>query len=133
MSHDQNQAIDVALLYEAGLGRPYDTPGLNYWIHEADFVPLPEISYSLLVSNEFTAKFGPAYQISTDAFVGDLYSNVLGRPPEASGFNYWISVLESGQASREDVLISFSQSQENVAQSPYVFSLHQVAPGYWDV
>ncbi len=128
----QDEVIDIALLYEAGLGRQYDDAGLNYWIDTYEYMPIDVIAYNFLVSEEFTIEFGPAYAIETEYFIDAMYDNVLGRDPDPAGFNFWVNLLDSGASDRDDVLIAFSQSQENYSQSPYVYELHEVAPGFWD-
>ncbi len=127
------EVIDIALLYEAGLGRQYDDAGLNYWIDYYEFAPINNIAYNFLVSDEFTFEFGPAYSISTENFVYAMYDNVLGRAPDPGGFNFWADALDDGFYNREEVLISFSQSPENYAESAYVYDVFEVAPGYWDI
>lgn len=125
------QAIEVALLYEAGLGRQFDAPGLNYWIDEYETVPLDNIGRDFLVSDEFTGHFGPAYEISNAAFIDAMYMNVLNRAPDGGGFAFWSGALTSGGVPREDVLVQFALSAENYRQSPYVYDIHEVSSGYW--
>ena len=40
---------------------------------------------------------------------------MLGRAAESGGYNYWLGILDSGQASVAGVLASFSESPENQA------------------
>ena len=44
-----------------------------------------------------------------------FYDNVLGRAADTGGYNYWLGILDSGQASVAGVLASFSESPENQA------------------
>jgi serralysin len=46
--------------------------------------------------------------------VGALYANVLHRPAEGAGYDFWLNALHT--ASRADVLANFSESGENQAQ-----------------
>lgn len=131
MHVDEAEVIQVALLYEAGLGRQFDGGGLNYWVDEYETVPLDYISQSFLYSDEFSDRFGPAYEIETTLFIDAMYDNVLGRDPDAGGFDYWLDALESGRFDRDDVLVQFSLSNENYAQSPYVYDITEVSDGYW--
>ena len=39
-----------------------------------------------------------------------FYDNVLGRAAVSDGYNYWLRVLGSGQASVAGVLAAFSES-----------------------
>ena len=44
-----------------------------------------------------------------------MYRNVLDRPAEGEGFNFWTGELNSGRMTREQVLVNFSESAENMA------------------
>lgn len=136
MSHIVDEFTEVQTigrLYEAGLGRSFDDPGLNYWIDTYQTgVPLDDVAESFLLSDEFEFNYGDAYALPPEEFVDVMYDNVLGREPDPAGFNYWVDILDSGFADQEDILISFSDSPENFAQSSYLLELEQVAPGYWD-
>ena len=46
--------------------------------------------------------------------------------------NYWVSKMDAGM-SHEDVLLSFSESTENVNHSSYLNTMHQVSAGVWDI
>jgi uncharacterized caspase-like protein len=131
MHIDESEVIEVALLYEAGLGRQFDGEGLNYWIDQYDDVPLDNIGRSFLVSDEFTVQFGDAYEISDAAFIDAMYDNVLDRDADADGFAFWSGALNGGGYDRDDVLVQFALSTENYGQSPYVYDLHEVSSGYW--
>ena len=59
------------------------------------------------------------------AFVTALYSNVLGRTPDAGGLAFWIGQANQG-AAHDQLLVSFATSGENIN----LISSH-VANGYW--
>ena len=64
-------------------------------------------------SPEVTALYGAN---STDeSFVTRLYSNVLHRAPEQSGFDFWMHWLRDEHMTRAEVLGFFSESPENQA------------------
>ena len=46
--------------------------------------------------------------------MGKLYSNVLHRPQDQGEANFWTGVMAKG-VTREEVLASFSESDENQA------------------
>ena len=103
-------AEDVARLYLAALDRQPDLGGLEYWTAQIDdlHVPLSAIANDFASSPEFIQDYGT---LSNSAFVSQLYQNVLDRPADPSGLQYWESVLGQG-ASRGQVLLGFSQSNE---------------------
>lgn len=62
-------------------------------------------------SQEFIGLYGAA---PTDVqFVTALYQNALHRAPDPAGLSGWIAALTSGQLTRAQVLIGFSESPEN--------------------
>jgi hypothetical protein len=43
-----------------------------------------------------------------------MYHNILHREPDPAGYNYWLNILDTKQATLNYVLAFFSESQENV-------------------
>ncbi len=127
---DQTVAIDVAAgetagavyrMYEAALDRVPDAAGLRYWVAMVDRgATLKDIAGGFLNSPEFKTNFGA--DLANAAFVDALYQNVLDRPGEQAGLDYWTGLLASGAATRSDVLIGFSESPENVSHLAPVFT-----------
>ena len=62
-------------------------------------------------SPEFKARYGE--NTSNQQFVELLYPNVLGRPGEAQGVNFWTDRLNAGTGRAE--VVSFSESFEHQA------------------
>jgi hypothetical protein len=101
-------------LYQAAFDRQPDSGGLSTWIKYMDQGhSLTEVSTLFQQSTEFITKYGA--NVSTADFVTLLYKNVLHRAPDAGGFSTWSGLLDSGQWSRAQVLIGFSESPENQA------------------
>ena len=103
-------------LYQAALDRTPDSDGLRYWISEmeAGRANLEAVGESFLASDEFRGLYGTPESVTDDDFVDLLYENVLGREGDADGTAYWLSKLQGGME-RTDVLVSFSESNENKA------------------
>lgn len=107
-------AGEVYRLYQAAFARTPDKEGLGFWFEQRDAgADLLSIADQFLYSAEFQQRYGT--DPSSADFVGALYQNVLGRPAESSGFDFWVETLDSGRISREQVLASFSESAENKA------------------
>ena len=108
-------AEDVARLYGAALNRAPDLAGLQYWTAEINDsnVSLATIANVFTTSPEFIQDYG---SLSNTAFVNQLYQNVLGRPADAGGTQYWDGTLSSG-ASRGAVLVGFAESHEHKADT----------------
>jgi hypothetical protein len=141
-----SEARDIALLYEAGLDRQADFTGLNFWIDrfEGDAVdrfgdPLPpaslhEISRAFLGSEEFESSVGVVGELSDFQLVTRLYENVLDRPADDRGRDFWLSVLDRPGVDEADLLIEFARSGENRANNPEVedIALIDADAGTWD-
>ena len=110
--------IDVAgriyRIYQAAFNRQPDLGGLGFWLAYADSGhSLLEMAQWFLLSEEFKKLFG--FTPSDMEFATKLYNNVLHRAPDAAGLQFWLNALKAG-TSRAQVLVYFSESDENVGQ-----------------
>jgi hypothetical protein len=121
-THDPNSlGGQVYLIYDGLLGRAPDPLGLEYWVSRAQAgESIHDITAGFLSSPEFTSDYGPYQQISAQAFVGDIYLNVLHRPAEAGGLQYWSGLIANGY-SREEIADHIAFSPEHVAQQQSAF------------
>jgi hypothetical protein len=110
-SADHQANVDpVARLYRAYFLRNPDPGGLDYWSkRRRTGVTLIKISSTFAGSNEFVTKYG---SLSNTAFVDLVYQNVLGRAGDPSGRSFWINRLNAKKASRGQVMLNFSDSNE---------------------
>lgn len=101
-------------LYQAAFDRDPDLAGLGFWIDlldKGEIAPL-QMAAHFIQSPEFTALYGDYRAMPADSFISLLYTNVLGREPDAEGFQFWQQAI--GQGNSYDWLLSlFSESQEN--------------------
>ncbi|HWS74042.1 MAG TPA: DUF4214 domain-containing protein, partial [Quisquiliibacterium sp.] len=82
-------------LYQAAFARTTDLEGVGYWVSLLDAgAKLFDVATGLLGSAEFQAAYG--VNPSNETYVAALYQNVLGRPPDQAGYDYWNSVLNPG-------------------------------------
>jgi hypothetical protein len=88
------------------------------------------MAQTFLDCNEFTSRFGDDDNMSNQNFVQLMYENVLDRAGENSGVLYWTDAMNNG-LTREDVLIQFASSHENVTGAAYLIGLREDNPGYW--
>ncbi|MFZ6647757.1 DUF4214 domain-containing protein [Undibacterium sp. TJN25] len=105
----------VYRLYQAAFDRIPDKAGLGYWIGHLDqgIENLTQVAAGFVNSVEFKKLYGD--NISDNAFLTALYSNVLHRAPDQAGFDYWNGRVSDGM-SRAGILASFNESDENIAQ-----------------
>ena len=101
-------------LYQAAFDRQPDLAGLGYWMKSMDGgMTVNQAAAGFMGSAEFAALYGA--DPTDTAFVTRLYANVLHRPYEQAGFDFWMHSLAVGQP-RAEVLGAFSESTENQAQ-----------------
>jgi hypothetical protein len=111
----QAHADQVHRLYDL-FNREPDQQGLNSWTKAlSEGASLTSLAGGFLFSGEFTTRFGAVGSLSNEAYVNVLYENVLERSADAGGFAGWVNSLNQ-RASREAVLIGFTESPENQAQ-----------------
>ncbi|GJJ05161.1 hypothetical protein RugamoR64_56990 [Duganella rhizosphaerae] len=117
---DKNIALDVNgvggqayRLYQAAFNRAPDLGGLGFWINAMDKgLSMMAAAGYFADSAEFQQLYGS--NLSDDAYLTQLYSNVLHRTPDAGGKEFWLQALHNG-TSRGDALGYFSDSAENQA------------------
>ena len=98
-------------LYRAAFGRTPDQAGHQFWIKALDDgYTLAQVAGWFIDSAEFKSLYGD--NPPNAAFATALYTNVLGRAPDPTGLAWWIDRLNEG-ISRADVLVGFSESDEN--------------------
>lgn len=66
-------------------------------------------------SAEFKAMYGANPNNTT--LVTRFYANVLHRTPDQAGYDYWLGQLNTKLSTPATALASFSESQENKAQT----------------
>jgi hypothetical protein len=118
---DTAYALDVSgnggqayRIYQAAFNRTPDAAGLGYWISLLDKgASLDEIASGFVGSQEFNDAYGA--DPSNHDLLNRIYENVLHRQPDATGFDYWLNVLDTHAASAAQVLAGISESPENQA------------------
>ena len=126
----------VALLYEAALDRngAIDLPGLNFYIGvtERDGLSDEFLAADLMTSPEFTAKFGDVNGMSNDAFLEQIYLNVLDRASDGDGKAFYLGLLDSGTITRALALADIATSPENAQGSAEILmGLYENSAGEW--
>jgi Ca2+-binding RTX toxin-like protein len=102
-------------IYKAAFNRNPDESGLGYWIGQMDGgMDLLEVSSRFIDSAEFRTLYGN--NPSNADFLTKVYSNVLGRAPDASGYAWWLNAMNTDATkTKAKVLADFSESPENKA------------------
>lgn len=87
---------DIALIYVGVFGRAPDGEGLNYWQQEmlskgADLRTLADWMYHAAIAHQ--PELSDPVKLVTN-----VYTNILGRPYDFEGINYWVGEIHSGKA-----------------------------------
>ncbi len=107
-----NVTDSVTRLYSAYFLRAPDDAGFRFWADQwGDGIrDLPAISSFFADSAEFQTLYG---ELNDREFVELIYQNVLGRPGEPAGVDFWTEQLAT--LSRGTVMLNFAESPEYVA------------------
>jgi hypothetical protein len=118
----------VARLYSAAFSRAPDTDGLLFQIQNGlgGGLSLKQLATNFIASAEFVAKYGA--NVSNDQYATALYTNVLGRAPDAGGLAVQVGALNGG-LSRADLLLNFADAAENKAKVIGTWMVGDVAIG----
>ncbi len=100
-------------LYNTAFNRFPDLEGFNYWVNNNinSIDSFKIIAESFITSKEFLDIYG--HKDTNEEYISEIYSNSLGRSPDASGLDYWVGQLEKGIDTRTDAIICFSESAES--------------------
>lgn len=116
-----DDAYQVARLYKAAFNRIPDEAGLNSWIDNWESgMSITEIATHFMNSQEYLQLYANPDD-NTD-FVNSLYQNALGREADAGGLENWLNILNTGTLQRGEVLIAFSDSAENQANTNFTLT-----------
>lgn len=129
---DAEEVENVALLYEAGLGRVAERDGLNFWVdqREAGLGEL-DLAQFFLDSEEFLGTVGDPDVLTDRELVEALYINVLGREGDENGINFWVNTAQAPGFDDDDLLLNFALSGES-RDNADLFGLTEIVPGVWD-
>ncbi len=103
----------VVRLYNAYFLRAPEAGGVDFWIREysENGRTLAAMSQFFSGSDEFIGLYG---SLNNSQFVNLIYQNILGRPGEASGVEFWTGRLDRGELTRGQVMLAFSEGPEYV-------------------
>jgi hypothetical protein len=101
-------------IYQAAFNRAPDAKGLGYWIRAMDEgMSLSAVAALFVETAEFKAMY--ADSTSNSKMLTKFYENVLHRQPDAGGYAYWLSLLDTKTLTPAAVLATISESAENHA------------------
>ncbi len=107
----------VLRLYWAFFNRQPDVGGAKHWISVfRSGRSLDSIAQAFATSGEYVSTYG---RLSNRRFLEVTYLNVLGRPADPAGYEYWLDKLAGGQIDRGGVVRWIGSSPEFVSSHPY--------------
>lgn len=126
--------VQIDLLYQEILGRSSDSGGRAYWLDQVRRgLRLDEIASFFYGGPEYFQRNGSTNR----KYVEALYRDILGRPADAEGRDFWVSQIEGGDT-RSAVAAGFYASIESrrgrvVQQYRLVLNRNPDAAGreYW--
>ena len=113
VNSDEYRSDVIAGMYAKFLNRGPDAGGLSYWVGQVAGGMTFEWFQSFLIgSDEYYGSGAKGKGDNTD-FVKSMYSDVLGRPVDSGGLNYFVSLLAAG-TSRAQVVAAIVYSTEHL-------------------
>lgn len=99
-------------IYQAAFDRTPDAGGLGFWLSAMDKgSTLEQVAAGFMTSPEFVKLYGA--NPGNKELVSKIYTNVLHRPAEQGGLDYWSSALDNKLVTPAQVLAMISESAEN--------------------
>ncbi len=116
----------VYRLYAAAFGRTPDEGGFVYWSKRilAGDINAETLAQQFRLAAEFKAAYGS--NLTDRDYVDKLYSNVLERTSDIGGLDFWTSHLTGGTYNRDQMMVVFAVSSENIANT-----VDDITNGYW--
>lgn len=108
-------------IYQASFGRTPDEDGVRFWIGVlysfdqqgwTDYEKEQFLASQFIQSDEFKALYGA--DPTNFEYIDAMYQNVLFRLPDQGGYDFWVGGMVNDGLTREDILIAFTKSDENV-------------------
>ena len=106
----EGSAVEVVRAYTELLDRQPEAGGAAFWTDYLQHNPVIILRSNLIASDEYFEASG-----SNNAWLSDIYLEILNRPIDGGGAAYWADQLASGRT-RWDVVFSLYVSDEALGQ-----------------
>ena len=116
----------VYRLYQAAFARTPDEGGFIFWANATRSAGLGalDLARAFRAAEEFTFRYGR--DLPDAQYVAKIYENALGRAPDKPGLDYWTDLLRKGILNRDQVLVEFAGSPENIG-----LTAPNMTTGFW--
>ena len=120
IDYNNRSHAEILRLYQAIFNRPPDLDGAKYWID------INDQGHDVIAIAGFMSgsqEWRNAYDGTTNAqFVEQVYTNVLGRDFDQSGYDYWLDLVDSGQLNRPSMVFYVTANNEFTSKYPFIAS-----------
>ncbi|MEI4263444.1 DUF4214 domain-containing protein [Roseovarius sp. D0-M9] len=113
---DNDEVAQIVELYIAYFDRAPDAEGLAFWANEYSKGLSLQGMAALFIDQDETRSMYPD-TMSNTALATAVYNNVLGRIPDAKGFDFWVSKLDQGAVGRDTFILSVLEGAKAVTGS----------------
>lgn len=104
-------------LYRAFFDRDPDVTGAAYWINRARLgASADDLAWGFAASEEFRGLYGP---VNDSQFLGVMFENMLGRAPDAAGFQYWLGEMRVKGLDKHEVVRWVTANPEFAQRYPF--------------
>ncbi len=101
----EDDFAEIVELYIAYFNRAPDAVGLAFWGNAfAEGLSIEDMA-ALFIDQAETREAYPEV-LTNSAFALTVYTNVLGRVPDADGFAFWVDLLNQGAVDRDTFILS---------------------------
>ena len=111
--------------YLAYFGRPVDYAGSREWADKTT----AQVEAAFAASNESKALYASSSKYD---FVNNVYKNVIGRPAELAGLNYWVDQIDSGKITQAGAAIAILNDALQTADKTSVQNKLDAGEGFFN-
>ena len=119
------ESREIQKLYIAYFARPADPPGMNYWLfNSSKETRIKDIAELFSAQSEYKKLI--TSQKSLDFQINQFYLNLYNRKADFEGINYWISMIDKGTYTINDLVFELIYSEDNVGQNNFKASFQDI-------
>ena len=116
---------EILRLFQAFFGRAPDVAGAKYWIADVYKTGLGDLGditawFATEDQPEFAAAYADIPAADHEGYLSRVYNNMLGRTPDAEGFEYWLAKMDDGTLDRAGVVQYVAVNYEFIANYPFI-------------
>ncbi len=120
---ESSVAAQIVRLYQAAFDRAPDAVGLAYWTNQLNNgMTLDDVANAFIASPEFAATPAGADPGSSTAFMIQLWQNIYHVPPDAQSLAICVNGIDSGEFTKAQNLVAFSEGAQNYANTAGLFA-----------